>query len=143
MNEPDGWSGHDEPMGDGLTDQPSTAYEADSGSVPFLVRGGQALAGEDGAAVIMDGGGDSRPAPGAWRRRPELPGLAAQGAAVTEPRRAVGAEAKLEAAGAGHAGSDRSGGPAGTENPSPLWPCAPGPREFPGRGILPVCGGKK
>ena len=123
-------------MGDGLTDQPSTAYEADSGSVPFLVRGGQALAGEDGAAVIMDGGGDSRPAPGAWRRRPELPGLAAQGAAVTEPRRAVGAEAKLEAVGAGHAGTVRGGRTVVKENPGLPWPCGPGGREFLGAAPL-------
>ena len=76
--------------------------------------------------------------PGAWRERPELPGLAAQGAAVAEAQGAVGAEEQDRRGeiGVGHAGMFRGGRPAVKENPGLPWPCGPGGREFLGAAPL-------
>ena len=113
---------------------------AGSGSVSLPARRWQALAGQDGVDAVLGGDAAAHQPPGAWRRRPELPGLAAQGAAVAEPRVTVGAEQEPEAVGVRHASIVSGVEQAVKENPDPLWPCAPGPsgRRHPAR-----FGGKK
>ena len=143
-----GWSVRHQTIGDGRTDQPSTdpmvgraamnlwgrpdrpTMSAPCGRLRQRILTRAALASASRPGWRGCGSGWRRggpPAPGAWRERPERPGLAAQGAAVTEPRRAGRAEEQAEAVGVGHAGMFRGCGAAVKEKPGPRWPCGPGP----------------